>query len=272
MLVLLIIFMVAAPLSTVDVAVDLPVSTAQAAAQARQAAVPDAQGGSVAGARQRPDARAAQLGQRHRCGRPSSDRQKRIFLRADKTVPYGELMRRDEPAARRRLSQGGAGRPGGREPGAGRGSPRCPSPGPAPSSAGTAAMMFSTDLLEAPRVRVLRWAGAAAVRRGRARGLRRVGADALAGRRGRRRRRQPRGRGDGAGGRSPPPSNSPDVAHGPLMEEAMLTPQAAKETKEEVEKEMPTVEPSPGSRSRSGSADAAARDRQEAGRGKAGGG
>src|SRR5207302_8687236 len=35
------------------------------------------------------------------------------------------------------------------------------------------------------------------------------------------------------------------VAHGPLMEEAMLTPQAAKETKEEVEKEMPTVEPSP---------------------------
>jgi protein TonB len=39
--------------------------------------------------------------------------------------------------------------------------------------------------------------------------------------------------------------DSPDVAHGPLMEEAMLTPQAAKETKEEVEKEMPTVEPSP---------------------------
>ena len=41
------------------------------------------------------------------------------------------------------------------------------------------------------------------------------------------------------------PVDSPDVAHGPLMEEAMLTPQAAKETKEEVEKEMPTVEPSP---------------------------
>jgi len=39
--------------------------------------------------------------------------------------------------------------------------------------------------------------------------------------------------------------DSPDVAHGPLMEEAMLTPQAAKETKEEVEKEMPKVEPSP---------------------------
>ena len=38
MLVLLIIFMVAAPLSTVDVAVDLPVSTAKAAAAARPAA------------------------------------------------------------------------------------------------------------------------------------------------------------------------------------------------------------------------------------------
>jgi protein TonB len=41
------------------------------------------------------------------------------------------------------------------------------------------------------------------------------------------------------------PVDSPDVAHGPLMEEAMLTPQASKETKEEVEKEMPMVEPSP---------------------------
>ena len=59
MLVLLIIFMVAAPLSTVDVAVDLPVSTAQAPAPARQAAVPDDQGGPVAGARQRSDPRRA---------------------------------------------------------------------------------------------------------------------------------------------------------------------------------------------------------------------
>jgi len=41
------------------------------------------------------------------------------------------------------------------------------------------------------------------------------------------------------------PMDTPDVAHGPLMEEARLTPQAAKETKEEVEKEMPVVEPSP---------------------------
>ena len=41
MLVLLIIFMVAAPLATVDIAVDLPASTAAAAAAARQAGVPD---------------------------------------------------------------------------------------------------------------------------------------------------------------------------------------------------------------------------------------
>ena len=38
---------------------------------------------------------------------------------------------------------------------------------------------------------------------------------------------------------------SPDVAHGPLMEEATLTPQPAKETKQEVEKETPPVDPSP---------------------------
>jgi periplasmic protein TonB len=39
--------------------------------------------------------------------------------------------------------------------------------------------------------------------------------------------------------------DSPDVAHGPLAEEATLTPQAAKETKEEVEKETPPVDSSP---------------------------
>jgi protein TonB len=41
------------------------------------------------------------------------------------------------------------------------------------------------------------------------------------------------------------PLDMPDVAHGPLMEEAQLTPQAAKETKVEVEKETPPVDPSP---------------------------
>lgn len=39
--------------------------------------------------------------------------------------------------------------------------------------------------------------------------------------------------------------DSPDVAHGPLMEETPLAQQAAKETKVEVEKETPPLEPSP---------------------------
>jgi protein TonB len=42
-----------------------------------------------------------------------------------------------------------------------------------------------------------------------------------------------------------PRLDMPDLAHGPLMEEAKLTPQAAKEVKEEIEKELPRVEPSP---------------------------
>lgn len=41
------------------------------------------------------------------------------------------------------------------------------------------------------------------------------------------------------------PQDTPDVAHGPLMQEAQQTPQAAQETKAEVEKELPPVEPSP---------------------------
>jgi len=91
MLVLLIIFMVAAPLSTVDVAVDLPVSNARPQPRPDKPlfltvkadlslaigedAVPRTQVGDALD-------RATQ-----------SDRLKRVFLRADKTVPYGELMR-----------------------------------------------------------------------------------------------------------------------------------------------------------------------------------
>ncbi len=52
MLVLLIIFMVAAPLSTVDVPVDLPVASAKAGPAARQAAVSHRQGRSLARPRQ----------------------------------------------------------------------------------------------------------------------------------------------------------------------------------------------------------------------------
>jgi biopolymer transport protein ExbD len=89
-LVLLIIFMVAAPLSTVDVAVDLPVSTA--APQPR----PDkplfltikadhtlALGESAIAADSLAGALDAASG---------SDKEQRVFLRADKQVDYGELM------------------------------------------------------------------------------------------------------------------------------------------------------------------------------------
>ncbi len=44
-LVLLIIFMIAAPLATVDVSVNLPAANAEPQSAPRQAAVPDAEGG-----------------------------------------------------------------------------------------------------------------------------------------------------------------------------------------------------------------------------------
>jgi biopolymer transport protein ExbD len=91
MLVLLIIFMVAAPLSTVDVAVDLPVSTAKP--QPRddkpmfltiKADLSLALGN---------DPIPAGLLANSIDAAAERDHQKRIFLRADKVVPYGELMR-----------------------------------------------------------------------------------------------------------------------------------------------------------------------------------
>lgn len=91
MLVLLIIFMIAAPLATVDVPVDLPTASAQ-----RQP---------------RPDKPlfltlksdlSLVLGEQQVAGRESlgpaldaataGDKEKRVFLRADKAVEYGELM------------------------------------------------------------------------------------------------------------------------------------------------------------------------------------
>ena len=45
------------------------------------------------------------------------------------------------------------------------------------------------------------------------------------------------------------PVESPDVAHGPLMQEALLTPEASKQTVDEVQDDTPIVEPSPASES-----------------------
>ena len=90
MLVLLIIFMVAAPLATVDIAVNLPSSTAAPQPQPPKplflTVKPDLSltlGDTVVTR----DALAGALAQA-----TDGDRDTRIFLRADKVVPYGELM------------------------------------------------------------------------------------------------------------------------------------------------------------------------------------
>jgi biopolymer transport protein ExbD len=90
MLVLLIIFMVAAPLATVDVAVDLPASTVQPQPRPDKPvyltikadlslALGDdpITGGSLAAALDQAT---------------GADKDKRIFLRADRSVPYGAVM------------------------------------------------------------------------------------------------------------------------------------------------------------------------------------
>ena len=41
------------------------------------------------------------------------------------------------------------------------------------------------------------------------------------------------------------PVDSPDIAHGPLVQEAMVTPQAVREKAQEVAKDLPLLEPSP---------------------------
>ena len=90
MLVLLIIFMVAAPLSTVDVAVDLPVSNAQPQPRPDKPLFLTVKSdlsltlGNDAVAR---PSLAATLD-----AATGSDREQRVFLRADGTVAYSELM------------------------------------------------------------------------------------------------------------------------------------------------------------------------------------
>ncbi len=90
MLVLLIIFMVAAPLATVDIAVNLPTSNAQPQPRPDKpifltvkADLTLALGDDPVA----PDALPAALE-----AAAEGDKDRRIFLRADKTVPYGQLM------------------------------------------------------------------------------------------------------------------------------------------------------------------------------------
>jgi biopolymer transport protein ExbD len=89
-LVLLIIFMVAAPLSTVDVAVDLPASNAQPQQRPDKPMFLTVKGdlsltlGNDSIARESLQAALDQ--------QTESDREQRVFLRADKAVAYGDLM------------------------------------------------------------------------------------------------------------------------------------------------------------------------------------
>ncbi len=90
MLVLLIIFMVAAPLSTVDINVDLPASTAQPAQRPDKPVFvtikPDLTV-AVGDAQVSRDGLAAAVN-----AATGNDRQQRIFLRGDKTIAYGNVV------------------------------------------------------------------------------------------------------------------------------------------------------------------------------------
>jgi biopolymer transport protein ExbD len=89
MLVLLIIFMVAAPLSTVDLPVDLPSSTAVPMKKPDNPIYITIKADLVVALGETPIKRADLV--RSLEGMPEG-REQRIFLRADRGVPYGELM------------------------------------------------------------------------------------------------------------------------------------------------------------------------------------
>jgi biopolymer transport protein ExbD len=90
MLVLLIIFMVAAPLATVDVKVDLPVATAKPMAKPDKPVFLSIQadGRMLVGER---EVTHADLGSAVQAA-TKSDRAQRIFLRADKSITYDRIM------------------------------------------------------------------------------------------------------------------------------------------------------------------------------------
>ena len=89
-LVLLIIFMVAAPLATVDVRVDLPASTAQPQPRPDKPVFVTIQADLALALGDAPVSRDALAGALDAA--TAADHEQRVFLRADKGVPYGELM------------------------------------------------------------------------------------------------------------------------------------------------------------------------------------
>ncbi|MFA7601597.1 MAG: TonB system transport protein ExbD [Novosphingobium sp.] len=90
MLVLLIIFMVAAPLATVDVKVDLPVSNAAPAPKPDKPVFLSIQADGRLSVNDKMVA-SAELGAAVQAA-TNANREQRIFLRADKTVTYDTIM------------------------------------------------------------------------------------------------------------------------------------------------------------------------------------
>jgi len=91
MLVLLIIFMVAAPLSTVDLPVDLPTSTAQPQKKPDKPTYVTIKPDLAVHIGENPVRRLDLVKTLDAAGE-ASGKDRRIFLRADRAVPYGEMM------------------------------------------------------------------------------------------------------------------------------------------------------------------------------------
>ena len=91
MLVLLIIFMVAAPLATVDIAVNLPSSNAQPQQRPSKPVYLTLKADLSLALGDNPVARERLTGALDAA--TNGDKEQRIFLRADRSVPYGDVMR-----------------------------------------------------------------------------------------------------------------------------------------------------------------------------------
>ena len=89
-LVLLIIFMIAAPLATVDISVDLPAASAEPAPRPDKQLILTLKSDSSISLDNDTISRAGLAGALDRA--TGGDKQQRVFLRADKAVSYGELM------------------------------------------------------------------------------------------------------------------------------------------------------------------------------------
>jgi biopolymer transport protein ExbD len=89
-LVLLIIFMIAAPLATVDISVDLPAANAERTPRPDKLLFLTLKSDLSVSLDENSIQRVALANALDQA--TSGDKQQRVFLRADKTVPYGELM------------------------------------------------------------------------------------------------------------------------------------------------------------------------------------